>query len=475
MKKLFITILLLTIKINPSEQAGTQFKISKAVKFPFGYDLTSQKSLKLKATIPYAFLYAQSNLTRRDTLVKDDQTQQIHLIPDLSIPETITGLKMESGLNWGIDCKGKDQDLCILQDGDKTDSYYGIQYDYQSALTVIDVSSDFNFKEASVTYPVRLIKKLTQTGAEWPFGATGVLGISKKSDFINYIISQYNTLEKEKNEDKEFVFSIYMKVNPQNENDRFEGKKQGTFDRSYLTINGFSDSVLHKDSITPWLKSSDQDFWSIDNVKTTVKQDDDNKQQLSDGLSCLLLSAPGMLVLPKDQVPSFKKFVMNKLCNADSCDKKSADISKGPKLIFEFKDSSGNDKNFEIKPEKFIYQIEGNDQLQIAVNDLEDYADSKCPNGSKIGFGRLFFLEKYLIFKRIEAGPGNVNYLIGIGDKIDTDDLSKIWLVYSISLGILGFMVVVFALKTVCLWNRGKKGASGEEEGDRDDAKYSKI
>lgn len=468
-------IIKLFILLALTQSAFTQekFKISKDVKIKLEYDLT-----KTTQNIDQpGFLSAESNLTRLDKITNN--VQFVNFVPDLTVTEIISGMKTETGLTWGIECKGKETDLCILSQDELESTYNGIKYNYQMASTVMDVSNDFSFEKADPSLKVRLITKLTETGVNWPYKATGILGLAKGNDLFTYIRSQYDTVEK--NDDKkkdqtdknEFIFSLMMKVNPQNENDKFEGKKEGTFDKSYLSINGYTDSVLIKNTEVPYLTSSDPKFWSIDSTKTTIKQDNNNFKVITEGLTCMILDAPGFLAVPKDQIPELTKYVMNKLCGSDTCDKKNSDITKGPSLYFEFKDSTGKDQNFEVKPEKYIWSSEDSDKLRVAFDELETVGEGKCPTNSKIGFSRLFFVEKYFMFKRIDAGAGKISYEIGIGDKIDIDDLSKIWIIYSISLGILGFMVVIFILKTICLWNRGKKVEGGER--NEEDAGYSKV
>lgn len=489
-KKQILLLLLLTVTHLTLQDEEKKFKLKKDVKLNIKYELHKSQEKKVEtAENSLGFLWAEVSLTRTDKI--SENVQWIHLFPDLTSTEIIT--KYESDpekKEWGITCMKKETDLCVLSENETQGSYRGVSYSYYPAQTVSSLSDSFSFKDATPNLNVRLLTKLTATGSTWPFKGSGVIGLAKKSDFVNYVISQYETQDKktkkddkkdekkddkkkEDNDAKEFVFSFNMKVNPQNENDRFEGKEKGTFDDSFISINGYSDNVLVKGSEIPWLKSTDSHLWSIDSIKVSAKQDDNNKKQISDGLSCLLSESPGMLVLPRDKIPEIKKDIMKKLCGADTCGKKNTDITKGPTLYFEFKDSEGNEKNFEVKPERYIWAKENEDLLQVAFDELENYQTfGKCPQGSVVGFGRLFFVEKYLMFKRIETEATVVSYQIGVGDKVDVDDLSEIFLVYSISLGILGTMVLIFILKTACLWNRNK---GTDDDGAEEDADYSKV
>lgn len=421
---------------------ATRFDIVKDVRFKMNYRLLNESQ---GGKWGKSYFSAEGNLTRTKGNWKNS-SQVANFVPDLTTVETLAILNSSKEFEWGINCLGKDVNLCILGDVEDKGSYAGVEYEYYDGHTVMDISREFFFEGARADFPVRFISNITKPEEKWLFNKTGVLGLAKGSDFLGYVMDQYVI------ENNELMFSFNLGVNPEMEADKYQGSMEGTFDKSYLSINGFTNSALYKEKVTPWLPSSDGKFWNIDNMTITFKQDSAEELNIIDGPSCLLLNSPDMLLLPSDMIPKFKKSVMRKICENDVCNQ-AADIERGPKLLFMFKDSSGKEQNFEIKPEKYIYSIKGEPGLRVAVGSLEDVADGLCPLSTKFGLGRMFFLSKYLIFKTIKDN-GDFTYEIGVGDKIDTDDLSKIWIVYAISLGTLGLMVFIFILKTICLWKK---------------------
>jgi hypothetical protein len=83
-----------------------------------------------------------------------------------------------------------------------------------------------------------------------------------------------------------------------------------------------------------------------------------------------------------------------------------------------------------------------------------------------LGLGRLFFLNRYILMKRSEEKDEqeevSFKYSIGVSDRTLEEDLSGLWLVYSISFVILGVMILLFIVKTICLWNREDSKAEDE-------------
>jgi hypothetical protein len=392
---------------------------------------------------------------------------KITVKPDFTIPYSMYAKESET-FDWGITCESSATDLCNPGTGtSEKQSYNGVTYSYSGIKTVAPVTPDFNFGDGKPVYDVQWMSAVDD-GKTWPLNQTGLIGLSKNSNFVKYLLEQYDAL----NDQGEFIYSYFVKVMPSQLDDKFIGNESGTFDESYLTLNGYNEAAIYKNTEPFWLKSSDPELWTFDSIKITLETHNSSKKfessplfdtmDIAEGETCLDLEAQPLLMLPKASQAKMDKmieFVMNQICGQKTC-KSGSDISKGPNMIMTFKDSSGTDQKITLKPNQYIFDNAQN-QTQISMGYLDD-SGSRCGSTAKLGLGRVFFLEKYVLFKN----KGGKNFEVGIGDKIDIDDLSQIWLVYTISLSILGFMVALFILKTICLWNRKlDQDEDGEEEG----------
>ena len=440
-----------------------------------------------KDTFQFPHFIIKSNLTFSE---KDSTTQNVFFVPELTLDYTLTADLVSSSAKkeeqWGINCQSKELDDCVPGKDltQSKDPYQSTFYKYYSDKTVMTFLDKFLAGDGLPVYNIRRVKEfLTPATTPWKNVNAGVIGLGMKSDLLDYIYQQYNVVTDQPYLEKnDYTFGIGIRLNPLKSDDKFMGKIADTFDGSFLTLNGYLKSEINKEQGIRWTKSSET-RWLISSADTSLKKSEDAKDDLniaSAAAHCLDYNSAGALILPDgaDIKAQIVKYVNQVICQKDQCDD-TADIKSGPTLTVTYLEDvdKGENVTITLQPADYIYIDIQDKQVKVSISSMEEsILNGRCQAGDTIGLGRMFFLNRYVMFKRSEIKPAsssaNADYTwsIGVSDKVQVDDLHQLWLVYTISFSLLGAMILIFIVKTVCLWNRDKKegenGETKEESGD---------
>ena len=166
------------------------------------------------------------------------------------------------------------------------------------------------------------------------------------------------------------------------------------------------------------------------------------------------------------------------MCQKDACDDNTT-IKNGPKIVLKVNIESAAPYEFNLDPIDYIYHDSVEKKTVISISSLSDsIANGRCSAQASVGLGRLFFLNRYVMYRRqtvqgTNSETAGFRYQIGITERISEDDLSELWLIYTISFSILGLMILLFVIKTACLWNRNLDKSAQEPR--ENEAAYSSV
>lgn len=478
MKNTFLKIIVLTLTLA---SLGTCAKLDlpNPVTIVMDYEVSEYTIGETKHAFPHFTI--RSNLTFTEPT---GVTQNVNFVPELTLDYTLTVDKSITGdveaEKWGIECLGQEKDDCTpgTEEQQSTVAYQGTDYSFMKDTTVMCFLDKFEIGQGKLAYNIRRVTKFKneQTGP-WKSGKTGVMGFGMKSDLVDYIYEQYNvTPDEQYLNAKDYAFGVAIRLNNLKEDDKWTGSKAGTFDGSFITINGYTEKDINKDEGIKWAKS-DTNNWAMNTATSSLKIDGKDDLKIAEGKHCLDFNSPGAIILPKNspKILQINNAVNQALCQKNNCDD-TTDISTGPSLTLTFLQATtgGDNYTFTVQPQDYIYHDKESKKTVVSISSMEDsITNGRCSQTDQIGLGRMFFLNRYVMFKRSTVeDESNVEYTwsIGISDKVAEDDLSGLWLVYTVSFSILGAMILLFILKTICLWNRDDKMGQEDEaiqvEGD---------
>lgn len=477
--------------------SSAKLKLPSPVTIAMEYEVSEYTINKQKHEFPHFLI--RSNLTYTE---KQEKTQDVSFVPELHLDYTLTVDRNITGPaesdKWGILCEDKEGDDCIpgkVNTASKN-PYQGTTYNYYIDKTVMCFLDKFEINQGDPEFSVRRINKFNNLESEpWKSGKSGVLGFGQNSALVNYIYKQYEVIPNQKYIKKkdDFVFGISIRLNTLNEDDRWAGKKKDTFKGSFMTINGYTEKDINNDDGIKWANSATS-RWALNygelkltnqipkNSNSNDISTNEKKSDIGSGTQCLDFNNPGAIILPNasPKRAELLKFVSQMLCKKDECND-STEINDGPNLVLTIRlqEEKEDEFYFVLKPYDYIYHDKESKKTKISFGSLEEsQSNGRCSNTDKMGLGRQFFLDRYVLFKRSvkEAQGLTVDYTwsIGISDKVADDDLSGLWLVYTISFSILGAMILLFILKTICLWNRDESKI-GDEAEQVEDNNYAKA
>lgn len=231
---------------------------------------------------------------------------------------------------------------------------------------------------------------------------------------------------------------------------------------------------MDSDSGIKWVTNSDQQTWGISTGTLHLTKNSNPAEDLvlaNSSPICIDFNNKGVILLPNsaaEKISDLQKYVAQILCQKDTCDDNTT-IKYGPKLVLKVSvEGSAQPYEFTLDPIDYIYHDTVEKKTLISFSSLDDSISSgRCSAGATIGLGRLFFLNRYIMYRRQTIQDSNSDaagfkFSIGLTERIAEDDLTDLWLVYTISFSILGLMILLFILKTICLWNRDSKDATND-------------
>ena len=404
-----------------------------------------------------------------DTVITLDpytlKTQNVGLTPDFAYQKTIVA-EENSEIGGQVDCDGESRDLCYFVGATTSTNYDSMTLVYRPIQTVYPLVPGTNVRDYTSNFNALMASQLQSSSLKWPYPGSGVLGLSKNSEFLDYVRSQYSV-----DIPNQITLSLLVRVNQVYSQYRFEGEHDFVFSGSVLGINGIQTQYVvdGEDYSVEWLSSSDPLFWAIDDLSIDLGNSGQKADasggaaglglSIGSGKACLALQAPEMVLIPgtQDDLTALKIRVMNLICKKNSCDSSLQVVQSAPALVIRF-DTTTDTKNssFSIDGTRFLYNKNGT--LEVSFGLLQPWIDAgKCPKDSQIGLGRLFFAEKYVLMKTNFEKDGSKNTAIGFVGVVNVNDLKGLDTVFIIILSILGFMVVTFLIRVVVLWKRDKE------------------
>lgn len=200
---------------------------------------------------------------------------------------------------------------------------------------------------------------------------------------------------------------IFVVVNSQKESDKWDGATSGTFSGSILTLNGYNEKKMDSDSGIKWVTNSDQTNWGISQASLSLSKDSNPSDDLalsSGSPVCLDFNNKGAILLPDSagqKVADIQKYVFQVLCQKDTCDDNTT-IKNGPKLVLKLNvDGSSSPYEFKLDPIDYIYHDTVEKKTIISISSLDQsITNGRCSASTTIGLGRLFFLNRYILYRR---------------------------------------------------------------------------
>lgn len=275
----------------------------------------------------------------------------------------------------------------------------------------------------------------TQQDGSWQFGKWGILGMSPKSAFLNYLSGLYGTDE---------TLSIAMKhtlTEADSDNDKMRFSVQ-TF------INPEKEKHYKDEDVIGTYKIADEDFWYLDgSIQLGDTQFGYEKQRMC--MSSMGNELFGVIngLVWCDEV---KKLV----CDGDTknCTKAKADLTKAPEIVFNI--SSGPLK---FGHEDYIYFQD--DDLQCRFGDICDQrSESVCAPDTQVVLGKLFFSKVTPMFQ-IEAKTGDRMVTLLWNFKAPKERV-LLWLI----IGIIAAVIALVALIYIILKKRKDVGEQNDDE-----------
>jgi hypothetical protein len=182
---------------------------------------------------------------------------------------------------------------------ESTTPYQGTGYTYNQAKTVMCLVDKFGVTEGKTSLKVRAVTKFKEVDtAPWKSGNSGVLGLSQQSDLITYLYDQYKIAPDQEDIKKtDFVMGVGVRLNSKKSGDKWEGKLDGTFDGSFMTLNGYKDGEINKENGIKWTVSK-EDRWALSEGRTKLKSGKE-EYSVKNGITCLDFHSSGVLILPE--------------------------------------------------------------------------------------------------------------------------------------------------------------------------------
>ena len=263
---------------------------------------------------------------------------------------------------------------------------------------------------------------------DWIYGGNSVLGLSPNSEYLRYLTSTYKLTE------GNTIFSLFLKLD--NIDNRYNSEKNTTYSESFLTLNGYqTDYIFPLDPII-WSKSDSTDnIWAITDSKSKI-----GSMKEIDSDACIVWNANEYLLV--ESVDTLLTAINQAICGKNDCQGKGS-ISKGPNISLKIKDVDGNSNEITVPPTSYIYLDKQKNQFRASASSIQDYYSNGCGSDQKIGFGRQFFLDFYLIFKIDSKGSKSV----GIGEILKKPVFTNQELVYIVVGGFAGVMTLIYILR----------------------------
>lgn len=401
------------------------------------------------------------------TFVKDGKkTQSTSIVPDFTQLSTIIGYKGK-GFDWGIDCKGNDDDKCYVDDKatPSTGSYFGSDYSYLDGRTVANFpgSGDFSGENvgADTGFKIRL---LTDTAKSTIYKEHGVLGMAPNSDFYDYILNNFNFGDDQKTiETGVIVFSQDGLTK-----EAMKGETSGTFDNSNLFMNGHNDDKVNTtigiNTATILEPTEDMPYWALGGMTLQLATETETFKQTFNRV-CFAPHYRGTFGILQDDPTTGPFTTFNNSVNALITD---SDFSKVPKLVASLSVNDGNDNlMIQFRNEEFIIEANGGVGTFTVFQAASDHSTMAGCKGADLILGRLFFQRNYVIFYRDIADVKNSK--IGITQYLPLDKITNSERNVLLGFGLFMITLILIALIVRCTGGKGEEG-EGEEDGG-----YAKV
>ena len=283
-----------------------------------------------------------------------------------------------------------------------------------------------------------------QQNDSWQLDQWGILGISPKGSFFNYLRQVYSgsesismafkhTLSEDDSTNEKLRYLVQVYMNPDKSKHYDDKNVLGTFD-------------------TP----EEDDYWSINgsvSLGTTPFKYEDQK---------LCLSTMGNELFGIVDSLVWCEHVKKLVCNGDTkhCTKTKADLKLAPKLNFKL-----GDINVSFDSDDYIYFED--DDLNCRFGDACDQrSEGVCAKDTQVVLGKMFF-EKYTPMFNLKTKSGATSITLVKNFKAPKERV-LIWLI----IGIISAIVALLALLYIILKKRSELSSTGDdvyEEIDNED------
>jgi hypothetical protein len=280
---------------------------------------------------------------------------------------------------------------------------------------------------------VDLVQK--QQDDNWQLDQWGVLGISPKGSFLNYLRSLYSDSE-----------TITLAV----KHTLSEADSDNDLLRFISQVYMNPDKAKHyedKNVMGPFNMPEEDDYWTI---KGSIKLGD-TEFGYSNQKICLSTLGNELFGVIDSLVwcDEIKKIV----CDGDTkhCTKTKADMEKAPKITFKLEDHV-----VEFTQEDYVYFKD--DDLQCRFGDICDQrSEGVCGKETQVVLGKLFF-EKYtpMFVTDVKTGAASVKF---VKDFKAPKERVVVWLI----IGIVAALVAVLALVYIIVKKRKELAADVDD------------
>ena len=369
---------------------------------------------------------------------------QLSIVPDISESRFIAGL--EPQVDFGIACTNGSPSCTVPNIPSHTQEVYkGTSFDSIKGST----NSWWNSGKSDQSLTLAVDLDTSVNSKDWVYGRNSVLGLSPSSEYLRFLGSAYKLT------DGNNIFSLYLALD--DINDRYNPEKNTTYAESFLTLNGYQADHLFQLEPIIWAKQGASDyFWSISGLKSQI-----GKMPEIDSSACIVWSNDYYLLV--ESVEELLTSVNQEICGKDDCDGQGS-IENGPEMTLKIDDIDGNSNTVTIEPSSYIYLDNETTKFQVSAANIKDFYSQECSDDQKIGFGKQFFLDFYLIYKTDSDGVRS----IGIGEVIPKVVFTNQELVYIVMGGITGVMTLIYILRFfhIAYKNKTKGPEKEKDEGE---------
>ena len=321
-------------------------------------------------------------------------TEKYEMIIDLSYSDILmpNGI-IDSQKNWGFMCS--QESFCSID----YDEIHYCQYNAtfgkcNYAKTVVRIKD--SDKPDNATDPKVLMFNLLNDTEDWTLGNYGVLGLSPRSNFWQYLVIAY--------ESQRGIDFIQISL------DYNIGSKDSTYSPTGITLRDSSMTVnsakMMRKAIMRELPS-DSAYWVLQEVY--VSKYSGAEYYSTD--ACIANTLNNFIYI-ENFTSDIQPHIFAQLCNKteeSKCTRVNSVVGQVDNIYVELS-KEGNDESsvrIILDPLEFI-NFDDDDNAVVVIGDSDDIPRGLCPNGTRLAFGKLLFSKASLVMRVTPGGAFEV-------------------------------------------------------------------